>query len=95
MNGGRVSKRVGVDPLVRQSGRFLGGHIDVFAQQISNAEPGQRRAAVVQKDPLVSRLVGGWMCVDQAARPRARARQTCVFPVPLLPSAMMLSRASG
>ena len=40
VNGGRVSKRVGVDPLVRQSRRFLDGQLDVFSQKIPNAEPG-------------------------------------------------------
>lgn len=42
-----------MDAFFRQGGSFPRSHINMFAQQVSNTEPGQRCAAVVEKAPLL------------------------------------------
>src|ERR1700679_4128992 len=59
VNGSRVPKRVGMDAFVCQSRSFLRGRLDVLSQQVANTEPSQRHTTSVQKDPLVSWIIGG------------------------------------
>nr|WP_166488031.1 hypothetical protein [Mesorhizobium ciceri] len=53
VDGRRVPQRAVMDAFFRQGGSFPRSHIKMFAQQVSNTEPGQRCAAVVEKAPLL------------------------------------------
>jgi hypothetical protein len=62
-----------MDAFVYQSWRFLRGRIGVLSQQVPNTEPSQRCTAVVQKDPLVSRIIGGGNGTDEILKQLCRA----------------------